>query len=385
TLTSLPPPLTVRDVAVRDRDGNAVAEARDMRQGYVISPYPTFVRNRLDRLVREMTSDVPGDLLFEQGVGSTAWPLDYNPASPSPLAYMDGWLSHTRTYRDKLLMTSAGYDRLAETTVGFHGSVLLSQVLGQTDTWWGAEGWQPYPLAPALARDKVLFYQNNLAPETFTTRKGILRWNLAMGYMLSYDVMASSYGGGLDSEWLGVVSAFQRWVLSAYADQRVTGFTWEQPSLSRTNFDTCTVYANWTAAHGWAIDPYAIPAEGAMVTCDGGNLTAGIFKGYGGTTLTPGDHYLIETRGTWGAIVRQPLGPDTDLTVARLPAWGAAGGPRRAHAINAAGQIIGSTPVTVTANGLTFRWARSVGGQTAVAYWLPNPTRVYLPLVLRRS
>ncbi|MDW8319697.1 MAG: hypothetical protein RMN53_17865 [Anaerolineae bacterium] len=40
--------------------------------------------------------------------------------------------------------------------------------------------------------------------------------------------------------------------------------------------------------------------------------------------------------------------------------------------------------MTVSANGLTFRWARSVGGQRAVAYWLPNPARVYLPLVLRR-
>lgn len=385
TLTTLPPPLTVQDVAALDRDGNPLAEPRGPHTGYIISPYPAFVRNRLDRLVREMTTDVPSDLLYEHGVGSAGWPLDYNPASPSPLAYMDGWLAHTRTYRDRLLMTTAGYDRLAETEVGFHGSVLLNQVLGQTDEWWGPEGWQPYPLATALARDKALFYQNSLTPETFTTRKGVLRWNLAMGYMLSYDLVPSpDYGGGLDSEWLRVVSEFQKWALAAYADQRITGFTWEDPILSRTDFETCRVYASWSSRWGWVVEPHAIVAEGAMVTCDEGNLTAGVFKVYGGTTLTPGDHYLIEMRGAWGTIVRQPLGPDTDLTVARLPAWGAAGGPAQAYAISTAGQVIGSKPVTATANGLTFRWARTVGGQTAVAYWLPNPTRVYLPLVVRR-
>lgn len=385
TIINLPPPLTPRDVAVQDRNGNPLVEPHDSRQGYVVSPYPAFVRNRLERLVREMTVDIPSDLLYEHGVGWVAWWPDYNPASSSPMAYMDGWLAHTRTYRDKRLMTSAGYDRLAETAVGFHGSVLLNQVLGQTDEWWGAGGWQPYPLATALARDKVLFYQNDLAPETFTTRKGILRWNLAMGYMLSYDVVASGYGGGLDSEWLDVVSAFQRWVLATYADQRVTGFTWEDElGLTRTDFETCRVHANWSTRWSFVLDPHVIPPEGVLVTCDNGNLTAGVFKGYGGTTLTPGDHYLIETRGTWGTIVRQPLGPDTDLTVARLPEWGAAGGPRQAYAINAAGQIIGSKPVTVSASGLTFRWARTVGGQTAVAYWLPNPSRVYLPRVVRR-
>jgi hypothetical protein len=383
TLRTLPLPLSIRDVAVLDKAGAPVYETYGPHGGYVMSPYPVFVRNRLDRLVREMTTDVPSDLLFEDQIGARSWLFDYNAASPSPTAYMDGWLAHTRTYRHKLLMTELGYDRLAETEVGFHGSVLLPQVLGFTDQWWGAGGWQPYPLATALARNKALFYQHDLAPETFTTRKAILRWNLAMGYMLSYDLVPSSYGGGLDSEWLGLVAAFQRWALAAYADQRVTDFTWQAPTLSRTTFETCQAYANWTAAHGYLIGSHAIPAEGAMVTCDDGKLVAGVFKVYGGTTLSPGDHYLIETRGEWGTIVRQPLGPDTDLTVARLPAWGAAGGPGLAYAVSASGQVIGSTPVTAGASGLAFRWARSIGGQTAVAYWLPNPQRVYLPLLLR--
>ncbi len=382
TLTSLPAPLTIRDVAVLDRNRDPVYEWYGPHGGYVMSPYPSFVQNRLSQLVQQMTTDVPSDLLFEDQIGARPWLHDYNSASPSPTAYMEGWLAHTRVHHDKLLMTELGFDRLAETEVGFHGSVLLPAMWGGTDEWWGAGTWRPYPLATALARDKALFYQHDLAPETFTTRKEILTWNLAMGYMLSYDLAQSEFGGGLESEWLGLVSAFQKWALAAYADQQVTGYADLVPSLlTRTDFETCQVYANWTSAHGWMISGHGIVENGVMVTCNEGALVAGIFKWYSNTRLSAGDHYLIEARGDWGAIVRQPIGADTDLTLAHLPAWRGQG-PTSALAINATGQVVGSVPVTVGPNGLTFRYTRILAGQAVDAYWLPNP-RLYLPLIRR--
>ncbi len=333
-------------------------------------------------MVQQMTTRVPSDLLFEDQIGARPSLLDYNASSPSPTAYMDGWLAHTRAYSNTLLMTELGFDRLAETEVGFHGSVMLPEVLGYTDDWWGTGAWRPYPLATALARDKTLFYQHDLAPETFTTRKEILTWNLAMGYMLSYDLAPSEYGGGLESEWLGLVSAFQKWVLAAYADQRLTGYTEETPSFTRTDFETCQVYANWSPTYRYILGGHIIARNGALVTCNDGKIVAGIFNGkYNNADLSAGDHYLIESRGNWGVIVRQPIGADTDLTVAPLPAWGA-GGPRWAYALSAAGQIIGSVPVTVGPNGLTFRYNRSPAGQATDAYWLPNP-QLYLPLIRR--
>jgi hypothetical protein len=176
-------------------------------------------------------------------------------------------------------------------------------------------------------------------------------------------------------------SAFQKWALAAYADQQVTDYVRLSSILTRTDFETCRAYANWSTTVGSTVGGHAIPAEGALVACDNGSLTAGVFTRYNNVALSPGDHYLIETRGAWGTIVRRPIGLDTDLTVARLPAW-STGGPARAYAMSASGQVIGSTPVTAGVAGLTFRWARSVAGQTAAAYWLPNP-QVYLPLVVR--
>ena len=382
TLRNLPPPLTIKDVAVLDRDGVPQYEYYGSHGGYVMSPYPAFVRDRLARLVHDMTTDVPSDLLFEDQIGARPWLFDHNAASPSPLAYMDGWLAHTRTYSDTLLMTELAFDRLTETEAGFHGSVLLPEVTGYTADWWGKNTWQPYPLATALARDKTLFYQHDLAPETMTTQKSFLTWNLAMGYMLSYDLVKSSYGGGLDSEWLGLVSAFQQHVLARYADETLTNYVNVTSQLTRTDFETCHVFANWDSATGYVIGAHTISPSGALVTCDDGSMSAGVFTHYNGAALSAGDHYLIETRGFWGSIVRQPAGSDTDLTVALLPTWSTRG-PATAVALDAAGRTIETVPVIISPAGLTFPYHKNLAGKDVAAYRLPNPPGIYLPLVLR--
>jgi hypothetical protein len=382
TLRTLLPPFTIKDVAVLDQNGVPQYEYYGTHGGYVMSPCPDFVRARLDRLVDQMTTEVPSDLLFEDQIGARPWLFDHNASSPSPLAYTDGWLAHTRAHSDTLLMTELAFDRLAETEVGFHGSVLLPEVSGYTADWWGAGTWRPYPLATAMARDKVLFYQHDLAPETMTTQKSFLTWNLAMGYMLSYDLFKSEFGGGLDSEWLGLVSIFQKHVLARYAWERVTGYTDLAHQVTRTAFETCDVIANWDATNGYATSGYTLSPQGVLVMCDDGGLAAGIFTRYNGTALSPDDHYLIETRGPWGSIVRQPIGPDTDLTLALLPGWGTRG-PATALALDAADQVVGTVPVTIRPAGLTFRHRKSLAGKTVAAYRLPNPPGIYLPLLLR--
>lgn len=57
-----------------------------------------------------------------------------------------------------------------------------------------------YPLAGMLFRDKVLLYQHDLAAETMTDNKDMLRWNAAMGYNLSGDLYT-----GVNNPWLAVI------------------------------------------------------------------------------------------------------------------------------------------------------------------------------------
>lgn len=382
TLSNLPAPLTLEDVAAVDGAGRAITDTYGSHFGYVISPYPDFVKARLDRLVHEMTEDVPGDLLFEDQIGARPWLVDHNGSSPSPLAYIDGWLAHTRTYRDELLMTELAFDRLAETETGFHGSVLLPQVTGATAAWWGEDTWRPYPLATALARDKVLFYQHDLAPETMTSSKATLTWNLAMGYQLSYDLVSSTYGGGPDSAWLGVVSAFQKHVAAAYAGQRITGYVDETPAVTRTDYETCRAYVNWDPTENAPWGAHTLAPSGALVTCEDGRLVAGVLRRFNDLELSPGDHYLVVTHDATRVTVRQPAGEDTDLRITPLPTWGGRP-PKTALALDAAGSIIGRVPVSADGAGVTFRYRGKLAGQAVSAYRLAKFSGVFQPLVAR--
>lgn len=295
------------------------------------------------------------------------------------MAYVEGWLEHTRTYSDTLLMTELGFDRLAETEVGFHGSVLLPERFGYTPDWWGTDTWHPYPLAPLMVRDKVLFYQHDLAPETMTVDKATLTWNLAFGYMLSYDL---GYGGGLGNPWLGLVGAFQKYVLARYAGEEMTNFTNLEGEVTQTSFETFTVVANWDETNSYDTGQHTLPPLGVVVMSADGTLTAGVFTSYNGVPLSAGDHYLIEERRPSDITVRQPLGADTNLTLKLLPVW-SPNDPIGAWAYAATGQFITSVPVTVTAQDITFVYQQQIGEQSITHYKVVELYKTFLPLILK--
>jgi hypothetical protein len=328
-----------------------------------------------------MTQDVPSDLLFEDQIGARPWLFDHNAASPYPNSYIDGWLQHVWTYRGALLMTELGFDRLAESETGFHGSVLLPQRFGLTPGWWG-DAWHPYPLAQILARDKVLFYQHDLAPETFTFDKGTLAWNMAFGAMLSYDLVQSSYGGGVASDWVNLVAVFQKHVFSRYAGERITDYASLQPEVTQTSFETFTATANWDDNSSYATAGYVLPPQGALVKKNDGTLVAGVFTGYNGAALSAGDHYLVEERKSDQIIVRQPMGAATSLTIRLLPGWTSAT-RLEAWAFDKGDRYLGKTAVAVTTVAATFTYERQLAGQAVAYYKILKPIRAWLPAVLK--
>jgi hypothetical protein len=381
TLQNLLPGTAITDVAVLDSHG-PLYEYYGSHGGYVVSPSAPFVQQRLGQLVISMTLDIPSDMLLEDQIGARPWLYDHNASSPYPTAYVDAWLEHTRAYSNSLLMTELAFDRLAETEVGFNGSVLLPERYGYTVDWWGTGTWHPYPLAPLMARDKVLFYQHDLAPETFTVDKETLTWNLAFGYMLSYDLVESEFGGGLDSEWLGLAGTFQKNVVARYADEPMTDFTYLEADVTQTVFETYTVVANWDEVGAFDAGEYTLPPLGVVVTNSAGTLTAGVFSQYNGVPLTAGDHCLIEDRALDWVTVYQPIGADTSLVVDLLPGW-SPGDPIEAWAYTAAGEIARNVPVTVTAQGMTFVYRQQLAGQPVVYYKVLKPSKILLPLIVK--
>lgn len=371
TLSNLPQGTRLQDVTAMNDQGLQFEECygcpANPRYGYVVSPQSPFVQERLARLIGDIDAADIADLLFEDQIGARAAIYDYGPAAPSGDSYLQGWLEHTRQYADNRLATEGGFDELVPTQVGMHMSVLLPDRRGETNAWWGEGNWKYYPFVVQAAGDKVLFYQHNLAPESFTHGKATLLWNMAMGYQLSHDLVKSTFGGGVAGEMLPVVGAFQRYVMAEYAGRQATGFTRINESITQTSYDDLDVYANWDARKTFRLGDHSVPGYGFLVLKKDGSLTAGLFNNYNGLELSAGEHYLIEQRKPGEVIVRQPKGDDTALRIQADAGWDASTA-LVSQAYGRDGKLLQETPVNVEDGHVMFEYARVVDGQS-VAYY----------------
>lgn len=168
-------------------------------------------------------------------------------------------------------MVEDGWDRLGASFSGFDSSLML--MVREFDWLNGRFGpdWQTFPLADWLLHDKVLLYQHDLFEKTFTTDPELLTWNLAYGYMLSYD-----WDTGTGGPWLGIDTAFQRALGPHYAGAPLTSYTQLAAGVTQTRFGTYSVVANWTNTPQ-AVDGFQIAPRGFLARTDDGSLAAGAF------------------------------------------------------------------------------------------------------------
>jgi hypothetical protein len=271
TVHDLPAGLTTTGVSIQDSSGNPVTEQFSGYDGFIVSPSVPFVRDRVQAEIDRWHTDVPSDCLFFDQIGARPWRYDFNPAAGSPLAYYDGWLSVFAPYSNRCLMVEDGWDRLAASFSGFASSLMLMQrEFDWLDQRFGPD-WQTFPLALWLVHDKVLLYQHDLFDGTFTTDPEILTWNLAYGYMLSYN-----WSGGLGGPWLGIASAFQRALGPHYAGLALTSYTQMADGVTETRFGAYSVVANRTGAP-YLLGGYSIAPGGFLARTDDASLVAGEF------------------------------------------------------------------------------------------------------------
>jgi hypothetical protein len=287
TVRGLPSPLTATDIAMQTPAGAPVTEQFGPKDGYIVSPHVPFVRNRVHQLMEEWRTEMPAECLFFDQIGARPWRRDFNPASPSPLAYQDGWLETFAPYRDRCLMTEDGWDRLADSFVGFHGGHLqMYREFRYQDVRWGRGNWEPYPLALWLLHDKVLLYQHDLYEEVMTDDPEVLTFNLAFGLLLSYNWDGESRT--LDSRWLGIVGDVQRALGAHYAGRPLTAYRRLEADVTETEFGDYSVVANWSRTTPFELDGYRIAPLGFLARERDGSMLAGTF-GNRWTGVTIGD------------------------------------------------------------------------------------------------
>jgi hypothetical protein len=277
SLRQLPAPLTPADIAMQTADGDAVREQFGEKDGYIVSPFVPYVRERISRLFEQWRRDVPVECLFIDQIGARVWRRDFNPSEPSPIAYEDGWLETFSRYRDHCLMSEDGWDRLADAFVGFHGGLLdMQREHSWPDEYWGEGNWEPYPLALWLLHDKVLMYQHDLYPGSFTFDADVLLFNVAFGIVLS--TMWDGAAGSLDNPWLGLTGRVQRALGPHYAGEALTAYRELAEGVTETRFGAdYTVVANWNRTTPYDVDGYHIAPRGFLARDGAGRLLAGAF------------------------------------------------------------------------------------------------------------
>jgi hypothetical protein len=372
TIKNLASPLTISDIAQIDMQGNPRYTSWELGGkadwGYFVSPYHPFVNQRLDKLIKEMTVDIPSDLIYADVIGAYADSYDFNPASPDPVSFNEGWLDFLRKYSNTLIVNERGYDRMAETATGFMGTVRLHDYMvasGNLNEWHlnnrlGIDNWLPYPTAPFLYNDKTLTF-NYWA--TGSNNKANLGWNLLFGCMLNM----SDWEKKLETNsypWVYVLSDFQKNVVSRIVGKLMTNYTEISNNITQSTFDDILVTRNSDPTNSYTTGEYTLPSEGVLVTSTNNDLTAGIFRRFNNEDLTSGDHYLIVNNDPDSITIRQPMGSDTELTIDRPSTWS----DDTKIKVYSKGRVIYYTPKTITSGGICFNWQRILSNDTARYY-----------------
>ncbi len=367
-LSKLPADTPLNSVInIKDTHGLPGFETYGPNSGFVMNIHNAFVRDKITQQHQVLLNDVGVDGIFEDQWGARPAPYDYNAAGldiddPST-SYFEGVLGHYRERHDSNLMTEIGVDALADDAIGFMGTNYLWDMLGYRGATAGVTTY--YPMAGMLLRDKVLLYQHDLAAETWTKNKDMLRWNLAQGYGLSNAFLDNNLPGlNMDNPWLNLVGVFQKYALAHYADQLISNYDELPNNVIQTTFSTYEVYSNWDTTNTYDVGGNTLPPGGVVTLADDGSVIAGVFTSYNGKSLSEGDHYLVEVRSPNEIKLFQPVGADTPVVIHKDSAWEKVS--VNAYAYD--GTMLGGTSADMSGDHVSFTYVSMMGGKQVGYY-----------------
>lgn len=287
-----------------DSTGKTYPESYGVKtiQGYAICAWHPEVRAANVVTREQFTKEYPAAVLFEDQVGARGTLWDWNPAAPSPGAYLEGIHRIAREDSKSVpLGTEDGQDRLINYETMFcglsapwlpngsnHARVLYEDL-------WPEGSWRLEPLALFLAHDKVLFYHHDLGG--FVRDRLDLSITLALGYGLSWWTH-SSQPSASEADWLDRLCRLQAAIGPRCAGRALTGFEYLAPRVIRSQWGDLTIVAN-LSAQPWKLDAATTLAPQG-VAARAPDLDAGIFSRHGGTDYVGGAHWVIREQGNRG-------------------------------------------------------------------------------------
>jgi hypothetical protein len=246
---------------LRRMDGSLSYEAYGANDGYTVCHWHPSVRAANAVTLDRFTVDDPVDVLFQDQCGARKWTYDFNPASPTPLAYSEGMISMVAAdAATKPLATENGWDGIVNHETMLCGMTwAIVPTRGAPD--WRTFLWQRYPpstwtifpLAQAIAHDKTIMIHHDLGQ--FVTDDEVLAWTLGLGYSLSARLGAAELEYRPTREWLSWLDRLQKSVCARSAGEPATMFEHDQPAapdasnggVIRAQYGPVTLTANLNA------------------------------------------------------------------------------------------------------------------------------------------
>ncbi len=240
--------------------GTHYREAWGKNHGWAITYWHPAVRAANRRTVDAFTTALPVDLLFQDQCGARRSLVDFNRASPTPMAYVEGLLAMNEEDCARVpLGTEHGWDRVADCEVGLFGVCLgtvpqsLSPTLLKNTLPPGT--WEMEPLAAWLMHDKTLFWMHDLGGDVGNRR--VLAWMLALGYNLMCQINTHSFAeSAAKREWARGLGDVQRLACSRIAGAPLVAWRHDRaPVFARADFDPAdgrddgVVVAQWGDVH----------------------------------------------------------------------------------------------------------------------------------------
>ncbi len=293
----------------RGLDGKKIHEKYANNDGWGITMWHPAVRAANDRLVREFTETVQSDILFQDQTGvrggvsvmqkGAIRGYDLNPASPTPYAVVEGFLSQARADAEKVpLATEEGWWGLVNNEFmmcGFSGGLCHFMAwMGDFRDQWPKNSWNIFPMVQAIAHDKTLMGHHDLAGDVRS--RELISWTLALGYNMVSRADPRDPG---QRQWLLWLDRIQKSVCARYAAGGVSGFRHDwgennETGVIRAVYGPVSVVANLQRKPlrdgGVAIAPGGFFATG-------GGVTAGDLSGCGDAAI-PG-FFVSEGGRTW--------------------------------------------------------------------------------------
>jgi hypothetical protein len=298
--------------------------------GFNVSPYSPYVHSRLDNMFNEVFVEYGADMIYEDVLGVTGIYLDFNPNSPNPDAYTQGWLNFAESKSQYLSMAEKAYDRMGEYMFSSIGESPISG-FPTLPAHWDYESdkiiWQPYPCGPVIYGDKMASYFWN--PNGQDIRLENISYSLIFGSPLTKNTTNGITFEEANNDHVFQLMDFQEYVGSRIYGRQMNDYTGIPGKVTTADYGDITLTTNWDNEQSHTVDNHIIPPHGIYIKSDDDSLIAGTFTSFNGEELefTNQDNpekrsqYIIQLLDENKITIRHPKGLGTPITIKRPASW----------------------------------------------------------------